>query len=188
MSLYMTASQTVGPFFRIGLSALYRTDLTIGLPSNSYERLRVRGHVYDGDGLGIPDALLELWQADAQGQYANTQLGDATAQSERFVGFGRVPTDAHGNFEFVTIEPGRVPSPAGELQAPHISVHVLMRGLLKPAHTRLYFPDQCLGEDPLLQALPEARRATLIARSSVPHLLEWDIHMQGEHETVFFSY
>jgi protocatechuate 3,4-dioxygenase alpha subunit len=181
MSLRMTGSQTVGPFFRIGLSHLYRQALVADAP------LRVRGRVFDGDGTPIPDAILELWQADTRGRYAATP--EATAAPADFMGFARIATEADGGFEFRTHKPGRVPGRAGVLQAPHISLHVFMRGLLKPVHTRLYFPDEASNaEDEVLTSVPQARRATLIARSSAPNLLEWDIHMQGERETVFFSY
>ena len=175
-----TPSQTVGPFFSIGLTALYNEQVAPAAVSG--ERVLVRGHVYDGDGLPVPDAVLELWQADAQGRYAN---GPEPAE---FQGFGRVATDERGGFEVQTIKPGRVPG-ANAWQAPHISITVFMRGLLKPLHTRLYFPsDGALhAKDPVLQAVPEARRATLIARGSETEL-EWDIHLQGERETVIFSY
>jgi len=177
MSLRMTGSQTVGPFFEIGLSYMYKTQLAPDAP------LRVRGRVLDGDGAPIPDAIVELWQADARGRYATT-LDNQPAPAD-FMGFARVPTAADGGYEFRTCKPGRV----GE-QAPHISVHVLMRGLLKPVHTRLYFPDEASNAgDAVLMRVPDARRATLIARAAAePNVLLWDIHMQGEHETVFFVY
>jgi protocatechuate 3,4-dioxygenase alpha subunit len=178
MSLRMTSSQTVGPFYRIGLAHLYKTELAPGAP------LHVRGRVFDGDGAPVPDAVLEVWQADTRGRYATT-IEHELAPAD-FMGFGRVPTDADGCYEFRTHKPGRVGT-----QAPHISLHVLMRGLLKPVHTRLYFPGEpANADDAVLARVPEARRGTLIARAaaSEPNVLLWDIHMQGEHETVFFVY
>jgi protocatechuate 3,4-dioxygenase alpha subunit len=180
MTMTSTPSQTVGPFFRIGMSALYRNQLAPAAVSG--ERVQLRGHVFDGDGAPVPDAVLELWQADAQGRYA---LG----QAAEFQGFGRIATDEQGGFEFRTIKPGRVPS-GDQWQAPHIALHVFMRGLLRPVHTRVYFPgDQALlARDPVLASVPEARRDTLIARPGADGWLEWDIHLQGERETAFFVY
>jgi protocatechuate 3,4-dioxygenase alpha subunit len=182
----MTGSQTVGPFFEIGLAWLYRTD--IGGEASAGERVRIRGVVLDGDGAPVPDALIEIWQADAQGRYATGPDGQAIAQAE-LMGFGRIPTDAQGAYEFRTVKPGRVQHPSGRLQAPHLSVTVFMRGLLKPVHSRLYFPDEPSNtSDPVLAAVPEARRPTLIARQGAENLFEWDVRLQGVQETVFFSF
>ena len=186
MSLRMSASQTVGPYFELGMSWLYRSE--IGAEANSGECVRIRGHVYDGDGLPVPDAVLEIWQADTQGRFATTPEGAANPDAE-FVGFGRVPVNAQGLFELRTKKPGRVPGHAGQLQAPHLTISVFMRGLLKPVHTRLYFPgDPANAEDPVLRSVPEARRGTLIARTGAENALEWDVYIQGERETVFFSF
>ena len=192
MSLRMTGSQTVGPFFRIGMSWLYRSE--IGREARGAERVRIRGYVYDGDGVPVPDAIVEVWQADSHGRYATGPDGQAIADAE-FMGFGRVPTDAQGAFEFRTVKPGRVQAArsaeagVAQLQAPHLSITVFMRGLLKPVRSRLYFPDEPGNDsDPVLAAVPPARRATLIARTAPENGLEWDVHMQGPHETVFFSY
>jgi len=182
-----TASQTVGPFFAIGMTPLYKSRLFDG-PTGA-GGISVRGQVFDGNGEPISDALLELWQADATGRYA-TSAG---------AGFGRVPTDEAGAFCFHTVLPGRVPGPAGTWQAPHISVCVFMRGLLRPARTRLYFPaDPSHTEDAVLALVPAARRSTLIARAQPQSLrmdmdteavtVQWDVHMQGEAETVFFEF
>jgi len=182
----MSASQTVGPFFELGLSWLYVSE--IGGAAVSGERVQVRGRVLDGEGAGVPDAVLEIWQADAQGRYASAALGSA-AGSE-FVGFGRVPTDAAGRFQFSTIKPGRVPGPGGQLQAPHLSLHIFMRGLLKPVHTRLYFPNEPTNtQDPVLELVrDEKRRDTLIGRATAEGHVEWDVNLQGERETVFFQF
>jgi protocatechuate 3,4-dioxygenase alpha subunit len=179
MSLCPTASQTVGPFFEIGLSWLYTRE--IGSAAASGQRIELRGRVYDGAGRAIPDALLEFWQADGNGRY----YPDPRAQ---YMGFARVPTDADGAFGLRTVKPGRVAARSGQLQAPHVSVQIFMRGLLLPLPTRLYFPDEPSNdEDPVLALVPQARRATLIARASAAGVLEWDIHIQGEHEIVCFS-
>jgi len=187
MSLRVTASQTVGPYYEIGLSPLYRAE--IAPDARSGESVRIRGRVLDGDGAPVPDAFLEIWQADTAGRFATTPEGALDPQAE-FVGFARVPVDAQGAFELRTWKPGRVPARApGKLQAPHLSVALFMRGLLKPVHTRLYFPGEpANAEDPVLLSVPEARRATLIARAARQNVLEWDVHIQGEHETVFFSF
>jgi protocatechuate 3,4-dioxygenase alpha subunit len=187
MSLRMSASQTVGPYFKIGFSWLYRADL--GAEAKSGERVRIRGRVLDADGVPVPDAVLEIWQADAQGRFATTPEGELNAAAE-IMGFLRVPMDAHGSFELHTIKPGRVPSHIdGVLQAPHLSVAVFMRGLLKPVHTRLYFPgDPANADDPVLKSVPAERRATLIARAARENVLEWDVHIQGDRETVFFAF
>jgi protocatechuate 3,4-dioxygenase alpha subunit len=179
MSLHATASQTAGPYFSIGLSPLYRSVLLE--PGST----TITGRVLDGHGQPIIDALLELWQADAEGRYAGTGAGPSNGA----LGFGRVPTDREGAFRFQTQKPGRVVGPGGKLQAPHVNVCVLMRGLLKPVHTRLYFPsDPSHADDPILALVPKARRATLIAHALGPDSLRWDVRIQGEAETVFFEF
>jgi protocatechuate 3,4-dioxygenase alpha subunit len=182
MSLRTTGSQTVGPFFEIGFSWLYTNE--IGTAAGSGERFELRGHVYDGLGRPVPDAVLEFWQADAYGRYA----GPDRSQAE-FMGFGRVPTDSTGAFRVRSVKPGRVAGRSGQLQAPHLSVHVFMRGLLLPLPTRVYFPgDPANAEDPVLASVPEARRSTLIANARAEGYLEWDIHTQGDREIVCFQF
>lgn len=182
MSLRVTPSQTVGPFFEIGLASLYSADMAG--PSVRGTRVVLGGRVLDGDGAPIPDALLEFWQADADGRYPARDLPLAAAAPPEFSGFGRVATDAEGRFSVKTIQPGPV-----DEQAPHLCVQIFMRGLLKPVHSRIYFPDDPkLGHDPLLALVPSARRSTLIARHAGENVLEWDVHMQGEGETVFFEF
>ena len=186
MSLRMTGSQTVGPYFKIGLAWLYRGD--IGREVRGGERVRIRGRVLDGDGIPITDAVIEVWQADPQGRYATGPDGEAIADAD-FMGFGRVAVDAQGAFELRTVKPGKVQAANGQLQAPHLSVTVFMRGLLKPVHTRLYFPNEpANADDPVLKSVPAERRASLIARSTRENTLEWDVHIQGDHETVFFAF
>jgi protocatechuate 3,4-dioxygenase alpha subunit len=178
MLLPATASQTVGPFFSIGLTPLYQAKLFAA--ADAKDLVTIHGRVFDGVSEPISDALLELWQADAMGHYA---------ESPDAGGFGRVPTDASGAFVFQTLKPGRVPGPAGVLQAPHINVCVFMRGLLRPTRTRLYFPaDPSHTDDSVLGLVPAARRSTLIARAAGPNALQWDVRMQGEAETVFFEF
>jgi protocatechuate 3,4-dioxygenase alpha subunit len=185
MSLRTTGSQTVGPFFEIGFSSLYTNE--IGAAAESGERFELRGRVYDGQGRPVPDAILEFWQADAQGRYA--EPADPQAAAAEFMGFGRVPTDARGGFRIRTVKPGRVAGCSGKLQAPHLSVRVFMRGLLLPLSTRVYFPDDAANaEDPVLVSVPEARRSTLIAHARPEGQLEWDIHTQGDREIVCFEF
>lgn len=171
----LTPSQTVGPYFRIGLD--WPDAWRLGAACD----LVVRGRVLDGDGAPVPDALVEIWQADGDGIYH-----PHTAQG--FRGLGRCAVDAAGAFRFETIKPGRVAAPDGGWQAPHISVLVMARGLLQHLYTRVYFPEDAAlhASDAVLACVPAARRATLIARA-VDGAMHFDIHLQGEHETVFFA-
>lgn len=184
MSLHTTASQTVGPFFRIGLEPIY-IPIVAG-PEVPGERVTIRGRVLDGDGAPIPDAVIETWQAGAEGRYASAE----DAERGAFLGFGRAPTNDQGVFTLTTIKPGRVAGPDGSLQAQHLVALVFMRGLLRHLVTRLYFPDEPANDDdPILRLVPPDRRHTLIARPSPEEsgVLLWDIHMQGDDETVFFD-
>ncbi len=178
--LTTTGSQTVGPFFQVGLASTYVSSLAPdGVPG---QRVTVRGRVLDGNGDGVPDAFIEIWQADAGGNYP--------VRDSVFRGFGRVPTDPHGGFTFATIKPGRVPGRDGTLQAPHLMLNVFMRGLLRHLTTRVYFSDEPSNdEDAVLRHVAADRRPTLIAqavRSQVP-IFDWDIVLQGANETVFFD-
>ncbi len=140
------------------------------------EVIEIEGRVLDGAGEPLPDALVEIWQADADGCYGAT-----------FQGFGRAAGE-DGAFRFRTIRPGRVPGPGNTLQAAHIAVGVLGRGIIKRLVTRLYFQDgEGLDDDPVLALVPEARRPTLIARRKGEGSWRFDIRLQGEHETVFFD-
>ena len=182
MSLLTTPNQTVGPFFRIGFSHLYLSDIV-----GTGERFTIEGHVLDGDAKPVNDSIIEIWHADAQGKYAPAP-GDS---SSGVPGFGRVATDAVGAFRFTTTKPGRVPGPGGALQAPHLAVAVFMRGLLKHLVARVYFPDEQSNlEDPILKLVPAERRVTLIAKKSGADAksLEWNVILQGRDETVFFDY
>jgi protocatechuate 3,4-dioxygenase alpha subunit len=173
-----TPSQTVGPFFHVGLSALSGLPAN-GLATSNLQRapVSVRGRVIDGEGNGVPDALLEMWQADANGSFSGA------------FGFMRVPTDGDGAFAFATIRPGRVAGPGGVLQAPHLSVTIFMRGLLRQLRTRIYFAgDPANLDDPILNLVDASRRDTLMARpTSDADLLQWNVILQGADETVFFD-
>lgn len=189
--LITTPSQTVGPFFHIGLDRPDWADLTVGNPQG--ERIVIAGRVIDGDGAPVPDACLELWQANAAGRYAHPDdTRTDTPLDPNFRGFGRVSTDADGNFRFTTIRPGPVPGRGNSLQAPHIAVALFARGLLKQLYTRVYFAGEPLNEtDPVLSTIADpTRRQTLIATRSgdmEPATWRLDIVMQGDNETVFFD-
>ena len=154
------------------------------------ERIVITGRVLDADGQGVSDAVLELWQADAQGRYAHPEDQQEKTAQPGFQGFGRVPTGEDGSFRFTTIKPGAVPGPDGKLQAPHIAVSVFMRGLLRRLVTRIYFPNEPANASDFALNLVEAgRRGTLIAKKSQEHAgnLEWNVILQGPEETVFFD-
>ena len=189
MSLQTTTWQTVGPFFRIGLERLFQQD--VAGEGAQGERVSVLGRIVDGDGVPIPDAVVEIWQANACGKYAHPADTQDKPLEQSFSGFGRIPTDDAGYFRFTTIKPGSVPAPNGAAQAPHLVAGVLMRGLLRGLVTRAYFPDEPLNlEDPILNLIEPSRRKTLILSSSRERkdLLIWEIRMQGEHETVFLDF
>lgn len=183
---HATASQTVGPFLHIGFAWMDNGDLLAVAGSSIVgERIVIHGKLFDGDGAPISDCAIEIWQADSEGRYAHA--GDR-GEPSAFTGFGRVATDADGAFRFSTIKPGRVAGPNGTLQAPHIVVSVLARGVLKRLATRIYFPDDAANaDDPILALVPAERRATLIAKRRDDATLEWNVRIQGETETVFFD-
>ena len=187
MSGETTPSQTVGPYFSIGMDWLNRSDLTHG--ASGGERITIRGRILDGEGQPVPDACLELWQADAQGKYALPEDVREKSPEQKFFGFGRIPTREDGSFQFSTIKPGRVPGPGGEMQAPHLAVTFFCRGLLIRLVTRIYFPGEASNaEDFALLVVQEGRRPTLIAKPTAqPGMLEWNVILQGPDETVFFD-
>lgn len=186
----LTPSQTVGPYFAIGLP--WSGGEILAGPQTLGQQIEIRGRVSDGDGLPVIDALVEIWQANAAGRYDHPDDRRTNALVDpAFLGFGRCPTDPFGHYVFRTIRPGRVPAPDGSLQAPHLSVGVFARGLLKRASTRLYFEDAPENEtDPILALVDETRRATLIARREPEEapVYRFDIILQGAGETVFFRY
>ena len=184
-----TTWQTVGPYFRIGLEHLYANDIA-GEGARG-ERIRVEGRVLDGDMLPIPDAVVEIWQANAFGKYAHPGDRQDLPLEQGFQGFGRIPTDDDGFFRFTTIKPGPVLDLPGEPQAPHLAVTLMMRGLLRGLVTRAYFEgDPRNASDRVLMHVDPARWGTLMLSPSAhePSLLQWTIHMQGALETVFFDF
>lgn len=186
MKLEPTASQTVGPYLHIGLCWL--TIDRVAAPDCPGEHLSIAGRVLDGDGQGVQDALVEIWQADSEGRYPHPDDTHASEVTAGFRGFGRVATDGNGRFAFQTIKPGPVPDPQGGQQAPHLLVSVFMRGLLKRVVSRLYFPSEPMNAtDRVLLLVPAERRATLVARAVGANALEWDVNLQGDDETVFFD-
>jgi len=189
----ITPSQTIGPFFAFALTpgayhytALagddLRTDDAEGTP------IVVEGRIFDGGGEPVPDAMIEIWQADGKGRYPGASPALANA---RFKGFGRSETIG-GTWRFTTVKPGPVPGPGGKMQAPHLDVGIFARGILKRLFTRVYFDDEPgNAEDPILGLVPADRRATLIARrdgdrDGLPRYV-LDIRLQGDDETVFFE-
>jgi protocatechuate 3,4-dioxygenase, alpha subunit len=188
MSLRATPSQTVGPYFHLGMTQLKRDNLAG--PGVAGERVVIGGRVLDGNGKGVSDSLIEFWQADPNGHYPHPEDPQAKSAAAGFRGFGRVASDAEGKFSLTTVKPGRVPGPRGSLQAPHIVVTVFARGLLRHLFTRIYFPDEpANAEDAVLQLVPAERRSVLIAKPApgAPNTLEWNIVLQGKDETVFFD-
>ena len=181
----LTPSQTVGPFFDLLGPARARLRLRAdGAPGAPIE---VQGCVRDGEGRAVPDALLEIWQADAAGRLNHPDDPRCAGPDPSFAGFGRVHTDADGCFAVETVKPGRVPGP-GRLQAPHLLVGLFARGLLARLVTRIYFDDEASNAgDPIIDRVPPDRRPTLVAASRGGGLYRFDIALQGPHETVFFD-
>ena len=189
--LIPTASQTVGPFFHLGMARPDWADLTRDNPAG--ERILVEGRVLDGDGAPVPDAVIEVWQANAAGRYNHPDDVQADKPLDpHFRGFGRAATDSEGRFRITTIRPGPVPGRGNTLQAPHLTLAVFGRGLLRHLYTRLYFADEpANANDPLLSSIEdEAARRTLLARRTdrggTPGY-SFDIVLQGENETVFLD-
>ena len=187
MSLRASTSQTIGPYLRIGLEWMVIEDLAP--PGVAGDRVRLEGRVVDADGKPVNDAAVEIWQANSQGKYASPEDTQAQPVEKAFRGYGRSLTDDAGAFRFRTIKPGRVPGPEGKLQAPHLTVTIFMRGLLKQLQTRIYFPDDpANADDPVLNLVPAERRATLVAKKRADGALEWNVVLQGKNETVFFDF
>jgi protocatechuate 3,4-dioxygenase alpha subunit len=187
----LTGSQTVGPFFS---PALLREDArrnVLILPETAGERIRIEGRVLDGDGEPVPDAVVEIWQANAHGRYNHPADQGSAPLDPSFLGFGRSGTAEDGSYWFETIKPGPVAFDRVRLQAPHICVIVFSRGLLNHLVTRLYFEDEPTNaEDPVLQCVPDDRRITLLARrepAGAATVYRFDIVLQGADETAFFN-
>jgi protocatechuate 3,4-dioxygenase alpha subunit len=176
----ITPSQTVGPFFKYGLTPVGQYDWNDAFTNNlvtpdvSGDRIRIEGRVFDGDGVPVPDCMLEIWQADSQGRFADPKDKRALPNA-KFRGFGRCGTDANGAFAF----------------APHILLAVFARGMLRHFYTRIYFGGEAANEDdPVLALVPADRRATLIAAREPGNgnaLYRLDLRLQGDNETVYFD-
>jgi len=178
--LLITASQTIGPFFKYGLD--WPGGDKLFPESVPGRRIRVTGIVTDFKGDPVPDALIEFWQADAAGRFGAARQGVSA-------GFGRVPTDETGRYTVHSIYPGRVAGPDGRMQAPHILVVLFARGLLAQVVTRMYFDGDAANQDDPVLALCGARAATLIAKGDAAdaNAYIWNVSLQGADETVFFD-
>ena len=174
-----TPGQTIGPFF--GYALPFERDDEL-VPPGSPGAIRLHGTVFDGAGAPVPDALLEIWQADADG-VVPTATGSLRRDGWTFTGWGRASTDDDGRYSFTTVKPGV--TQAGS--APFFAVTVFARGLLNRLFTRVYLPGEQLASEPLLASLPERRRDTLIAAAD-EHGLRFDIRLQGDDETVFLRF
>src|ERR1022692_1981924 len=189
VDLVPTPSQTAGPYLHLGLTA----DRSVGCLANAEakgERIWLTCRIFDGDGAPVNDAMIEIWQANADGKYHHSEDAQQKAIDPAFCGFGRLATGADGSCVFETVKPGRVPGEGSALQAPHLNISLFARGLLKRLATRLYFAgDPANQEDAVLALVPQERRATLMARPDPARSGGWsfDIHLQGEGETVFFD-
>lgn len=197
--LQESPSQTAGPYVHIGLAPgaagfhtfdqeLGQVIAATGVPG---ERIRVEGVVFDGTGAPVRDVLLEVWQADANGIYPHPEDPRVADAAPGFRGFGRVISDFDtGQWGFDTIKPGPVPGRAGQQQAPHISLWLVSRGINIGLNTRMYFPEEKTANaaDPVLNSIEQRHRvATLIATQTAPGLYRFDIHLQGQAETVFID-
>ena len=193
-----TPSQTAGPYVHIGLTpnylgtkGVYKHDLGSDLITKDTKGkpIQIEGYIYDGNGDPLLDAVMETWQADADGIY-NSPEDKRKRKSGDFMGWGRVPTDfKSGLYRFRTIKPGKVPWPDGGTQAPHILLWIIARGINLGLNTRLYFGDEetANAKDPVLLKQPANRRAGLIAKKTKEGHYRFDIYLQGEKETVFFD-
>jgi protocatechuate 3,4-dioxygenase alpha subunit len=189
-----TASQTAGPYVHIGctpnfagIHGVYPEDLGARMITGDAtgERITLIGQIFDGTGTPLRDAMIEAWQADANGLYAGQEGADP-----HFSGFGRCPCDAEdGSFRFETIKPGTVAWPSGGTQAPHVTLWIVARGINLGLHTRAYFADAPQNDsDPVLGRIEHRVRAkTLLAQAEGSGVYRFDIHLQGPDETIFFD-
>jgi len=194
MSLPLTPTQTVGPYLSLGLPWPDGPDV---VPDGTPGAVLIGGTVVDGTGALVPDALVETWQADPDGRFDHPAdpRGRRRPAEPSFRGFGRCLTGRDGSYRIVTLQPGPLPSPDGGTEAPHIDVSVFARGLLGRLVTRIYFPGERAANqaDPVLRAVADpGRRATLIAAAQPgppggPGGFRFDIHLQGDQETIFFD-
>ena len=195
-----TPSQTGGPYVHIGMTpnfaeitGVYATDpgITMLTPDTKGERIVVSGRVFDGTGAVLTDAVVELWQADADGTFA-APMGPNSNSAPAFQGWGRQASNGEGVFTFETIKPGRVAGPDGKPMAPHVVLWIVARGINIGLQTRIYFPDEAeanAGDFVLNKIMDPRRRQTLVAtrQEGSPVRYHLDIFLQGENETVFFD-
>ncbi|MEU6205421.1 protocatechuate 3,4-dioxygenase subunit alpha [Micromonospora musae] len=184
--LGVTPAQTVGPFLHLGLRW---PDGPYVVPEGTSGAFWIRGRVLDGTGAPVVDALVETWQADPDGRFDHPDdpRGARQPTIPGFRGFGRSETDAQGRYALLTVKPGPLPDPDGGTEAPHLTLSLFARGLLHRLVTRLYFPHEpANAADPVLSGVDAERRGTLVA-AAAPDGFRFDIHLQGEHETVFFA-
>jgi protocatechuate 3,4-dioxygenase, alpha subunit len=198
MKLKESASQTAGPYVHIGLTpnfsgvtAVYNEDLgkTMVNAKTRGERITIEGHIFDGGGAIVKDALIEIWQADAAGLYNSPADTRGTTDPE-FSGWGRCATDMEtGLFRFETVKPGPVPFPGGGIQAPHVSFWIVARGINLGLNTRMYFAEDklLLEADPVLKRIEHRDRLSTLVRSGDKGKYGFDIHLQGAKETIFFD-
>ena len=184
-----TPSQTVGPYYRIGMDR--KTQNILVSDETQGERIRIEGRVFDGAGDPVEDAVIEIWQANTHGRYDHPDDDQDKPLDPAFKGWGRAAGDAQGNFWFETIKPGQVPGPGNAMQAPHINVTIFARGMLLHAITRMYFEDEDTNDtDTILNSVEEVRRPTLVAArgdAGGHPVYRFDINLQGHKETVFFD-
>lgn len=186
MSRALTPSQTIGPFYFGTVTNAYRQDLAVAGVAG--ERIEIALTLHDAAGAIVPDGLLEIWQANSHGRYNHPEDRRNLPLDPGFEGFGRASTDTTGCARFSTVKPGRVPWPAGGLQAAHINISVFARGVLNRLATRLYFEgDEALADDPVLKLVDLARRTTLIATRDGDGVWRLPIHLGGPNEIAFFD-
>lgn len=191
-------SQTAGPYVHIGLtpnfaeiSGVYPDDLGTSMVNDKTkgERVTITGRVLDGTGTPLKDALVEIWQADADGLYNSPSEMRGSADAN-FTGWGRCPSGMDdGVFRFETIKPGRVPYPDGRMQAPHVTLWIVARGINIGLQTRMYFPEEeaANAEDPILGRVEHRIRVGTLIAQKVEGGYSFDVHLQGDKETVFFD-
>jgi len=186
----LTPSQTVGPYFAIGLPW---PEGPHAVTEGTDGAVTITGSVYDGAGAPVPDHLIEIWQADPEGRFADVHGYGGASEMAGFRGFARYGVETgDGSFEILTVKPGRVKGPRDALMAPHLAVTIMARGMLNRCVTRIYFGDEpeANAEDPILALVPAERRDTLIAGVGGGEFnrgYRFDIRLQGPGETVFFD-
>jgi protocatechuate 3,4-dioxygenase alpha subunit len=181
----VTPWQTVGPFFHY---ALPYPDGELVAGASRAGAITLHGYVYDGEGAGLPDALVEVWQADESGAFVDAPGIYAAPVGDGFRGFGRAATDQDGHYTFTTVKPAGVPTEDGAEQSPHIAMSVFARGMLRRVVTRVYFDDETAANaaDPLLTSVEPGRVPTLVAVSAQGGY-RFDVRLQGDGETVFLD-